>query len=1674
MIQLAHCTLNESIYEDAATGLYRGHRDVDRLPVTVKVTRNSTRGLQELAKLRHEYGVLRELDVDGVPKVHALERCGNELAMVMEHLEGRILSELLVGPPMDPSAALRIGISLAKILQHLHEHRIIHKDINPFNIIYSGETRQVHLLNFGIAARLAQEIQRVTAPDTLEGRLAYISPEQTGRMNRVIDRRSDFYSLGVTLYVMLTGALPFDATEPMELVHSHIARRPTPPHQRAPGVLPSTSDLVMKLLAKTAEERYQSAHGLHADLITCLEQQTTGQGAPFTLGKHDRPDELRIPQHLYGREAETAELLSAFGRVSQGGAELLLVAGYSGVGKSVLVNELHKSIARSGGYFIAGKFDQLNRNVPYASIAQAFREMMRLILTERAESLARWRERLSAAVGSNGGLLLEIIPELQLIIGPQPSVPDLGPTESQNRFSLLFQHFVLAFCAKEHPLVIFLDDLQWADAASLKLLHILLTTPEQNHLLLIGAYRDNEVDTAHQLTLALDSLRKTSAKIHQITLRPLSEPDVTHLVADTLKSTRDEVAPLAGLVFNKTHGNPFFINQLLGMLHAERWLYFDNAQATWRWDLDKIEQHQVTDNVVYFMAGKLRRMAVDTQRALTLAACIGHQFDLRTLALVYERSPAETAAALWVALQEGLVLPVDSSYRFIYNSDDDVGLGVSFRFLHDRVQQAAYSLIEEEEHKPQIHLRIGRLMLAASPSAAEDAALFSIVTHLNYGSALIEGAEERLLLARLNLTAGAKAKSATAYVAAAGYFGAGVSMLSEASWETERALCLALHMEQAECESLTGRLEQVEALFDRLLRHVASDMESAKVDSLRITFYNTLGRFALALEIGRACLARLGVHLPDSPEQQQQQLMEELGQAAINLGSRRIEELIEAPLISNPEQEMVLKLLTDLTTSVYMTVPSLFPVVLLKQVNISLKYGHSAMSAYGYVSYGLLLAGAFGKYTEGYEFGRLALALNERLRNADLTCKIHLVFGVYLHFREPLRLSLDHYEQARQAGLESGDFVYVSYACQHTASARLCMGDDLGVTLEEINTFLTLMNQTNDLLSTLHLKLCKQLGRSLQGRTESLNSLNDQQFNEAEFLALLTKNGFEFVSYWYYLIKLQTNYLCGDYASALTAAREAELRLASATGFYFSTELPFFLCLTLLALGQSADAELAQRHRDLFAQNKAKLAAWSDSCSANYRHKLLLIAAEEARASGEGAEAERLYDEAIHAAQQSGFTSHEALANELAARFYYRQNRREFARAYLADARHGYQRWGAAAKVMLLDEAYASIVKADTPPHGVAPIALSRPPRPVTSGLLDIATVLRAAQAIASEVHLDKVLGQLMRNVLTNAGAQRGFLILDRDGRLFVEASIQVDPDTIQVNIGEPIESVTNLAVSLVQYVARTREPVVLDEAGTDARFSSDPYLAAHKPKSLLCLCLLYQSRLTGVLYLENRDTSFAFTSDRIELLQMLSAQAAIAVENALLYERLQAATRQLEQYNEGLGKANDQLKAEFAERVSAEQARSALQEEIIQMQRTRLAEMSTPLIPITDRIMVMPLIGTVDAQRAQQILDTALHGAQRHRASVVIIDITGIKYVDTNVASTLINAAAALRLIGAEAFITGMRPEVAMTLVGLGIDLGSLVTRSTLQSGIAYALSDAGASRWITEKRGPRGVRPR
>ncbi|MEO0374512.1 MAG: AAA family ATPase [Cyanobacteria bacterium P01_A01_bin.17] len=1474
MTGVVGCNLTKHIYESANSLVYRGHRGDPDQPVIIKILKEDYPTSAELTRYRQEYEITRNLDIEGTVQVYGLEPYQRTLAMVLEDIGGQSLKEWFQGQAVPLEKFLDLALKIVEILRQIHSRNVIHKDINPSNIIVNPASGQLKIIDFGISTQLSRENPTLKNPRVLEGTLAYLSPEQTGRMNRSLDYRTDFYSLGITFYELLTGQLPFPTEDALALVHCHIAHQPKSPHQINPAVPQVLSNLTLKLMAKTAEDRYQNAAGLQADLENCREQlRTTGKISPFVLGTQDLSGRFQIPQKLYGREAEKAILLAAFERISQSTStsELMLVAGYSGIGKSSLVAEVHKPITEKRGYFIAGKYDQFQRDVPYSAVIAAFRSLAKQLLTESETQLAQWRQRLLAALGPNGQVVIDVIPEIALITGKQPSVPELGPTEAQNRFNLVFQGFIRVFCDPEHPLVLFLDDLQWADSASLKLMQRMMTDSKMRSLLVIGAYRDNEVSAAHPLMSLLNHFETQGVTVNTITLAPLSLTHLSQLITDTLQHSQAELDPLAELVLQKTEGNPFFVNEFLKSLHSERLLQFNEASRLWEWDMEQIQVQDLTDNVIELLIGKLQKLSSATQEGLRLAACVGAQFDLATLAIIQQKSFKTVFADLKPAIQCGLVIPL---------SELTADLTIErFRFGHDRIQQAAYALITPEQKAP-VHLRIGRLLRDGVTPEGLANRIFEVVDHLNQALDLISEPAERQQLAQLNFQAGQKAKSATAYQAAVNYLLTGVTLLGPNGWQNTYALALGLYEAASEAAYLNQDYEKQEQLTAIILQKARCVLDKVKVYRVKILACSSQNRHFEATDIGFEILGQLGIQFPEpTPEN----LQIELQRTQALQRQRSIEGLIDLPAMTDPEKLAAMQILSDILSSGYQAAFERFILSNLTQIRLSLEYGNTAASAFAYDCYGITLCGAVGDIASGYQFGRLALQVVDKFEAKQAKSRVMFVFNAFVrHWEDPLGATISDLHSGYQIGLDTGDVEYACYSLCWESMHSLLTGRELEALATRMAAYNFAIATLKQAACHLYLKIYQQTLANLRGQASDLSQLNGEFLQEVEVTVESADNKLALA--FFYTHKAMLCYLLADYETALSCTQLAANNADGMTAAYTIAVLNFYDSLTRLARFDHLSESEQQQTLEQVNANQQELQQWAEHAPENHQHKYELVEAERYRCLGQMAEAGVAYDHAIASAQAHDYPQEEALANELAAQFYHRQNRDKIAQVYLKDAYYGYFRWGATAKVEQLEQQYPQLSKAVfTTASGASSSTATHTVR--TSQSLDLATVLQASQAISTEIVLDKLLMTLIQILVQNAGAQVGYLILNSDG-LLIEASANTESGTYSVLQSTPIAG--QVPQTLLNYVSRTQESVVLSHASQAGDFTQDPYIKERQTQSILCMPLLNQGQLSGMVYLENNLTTSAFTPDRLELLQLLSGQVAIAIDNARLYTNLE------------------------------------------------------------------------------------------------------------------------------------------------------------------------------------------
>ncbi|WP_353929426.1 AAA family ATPase [Okeanomitos corallinicola TIOX110] len=1516
MFSLPGIVVRTQICESAASLVYRAIREDSHQPIIIKLLKQEYPTPEELSRYRTEYQITKSLNLSGVVKVYELQKYKNSLVMLLEDFGGDSLQFLNQQQRFNLQDFLQIAIAITESLAQIHAVNIIHKDINPSNIVFNPVTKELKIIDFGISTQLTRENPTITDPNILEGTIAYISPEQTGRMNRSLDYRTDFYSLGVTFYELLTNQLPFLTTDALELVHYHIAKQPLTPSEINPDIPPMLSAIVMKLIAKTAEERYQSALGIKADLENCLNQLSTHNYiANFQIGSQDIYDKFQIPQKLYGREKEIKILLDAFTRISVKSSEVMLVIGYSGIGKSALVQELYKPITQKRGYFISGKFDQYQRNIPYSAIVNAFKQLIKQLLTKSAAELQQCKQKILTALGVNSAVIIDVIPELELIIGEQPPVLELGAVENANRFNLVFQNFIKVFTTPSHPLVIFLDDLQWADGASLKLMQILLNT-DISGLLLICAYRENEVDASHPLMLALDSMTKNGVIVNSILLSPLDLNTVVKIIEDTLKYWGEEVLPLANLLHLKTGGNPFFLNEFFKSLYTEELLRFNLLTQKWEWDLEQIQVRDFTDNVVELMINKIKTLPENSQDVLKLASCIGNQFDTEQLALIANQDWQKIAHDLYLCVSSGFLVNIGNNknlelahvnrefaYEFVTNTEFTVA---EYKFTHDRIQQAAYLLIPESE-RADIHYRIGKIFLKNTQNYQHEELIFTIINQINFGVHLITEQSEKDELAQLNLIAGKKAKTSVAYQPALNYLEIGIDLLGTISWQRKYNLSLYLHEEAAEVAYLNGDFEKMTVHVNNVHQYAKTVLEKIKVTNVKILALISQSKLNESINIGLDILDELGFKLPRNPNYFH--IFAGFLATKISLFSKDFDYLANLPLITDKYKIAALSILLNISFSAYIVAPNLLAIIVFKQITISSRYGYSIDSTRVFATYGLILCGIFHQIELGYQFGQLSLNLIDKFNAHEFAAKSFYTVNVFInHWKKPLREIIPSLIETYKVGLETGDLVFAAYGVLVYCCYSFLAGyelSDLKLKIELYSETITRLKQTEALyqLKSFHQAIINLLGEN-ENPCKLMGSVYDADVILPEIIKAQDHSSV-FDLYFYQQILC---YIFGEYGESLENAELARKYINSMTSTGLIPHFYFYDSLARCQLYSVVDVKLQKKYLAQIKANQKKMQIWAHHAPANYLHKFYLVEAEKYRIFNQSDLAIENYSQAINLAKEHEYIHECAIAYELAGRFFLANKQDLIAKTYLQEAHYYYKLWGANAKVKDLENKFSQFfIDKIRGEQNINKVHISNTISVTSnshSSNLDLATFIKASQAISREIMLDKLLATLMKIVIENAGAQKGYLILENQGKLLIEAKGAVDSDQVKILQSLDVDTCGKVSTAIINYVVRTQETVVLNNASLEGGFTQDIYIQNHQPKSILCLPLINQGKLIAIVYLENNLIIGAFNAQRVEVIKLVTSSAAISLENAKLYQEMRENESRLAQLNQDLEKS--------------------------------------------------------------------------------------------------------------------------------------------------------------------------
>ena len=1510
MINLSGYKVIEEIFKSENSTIYRGTRDSDSFPVVIKLLNREYPSDKELSAFKREYEIMNKIDQNGIIKAYNMEKLDNSLVIIMEDINGESIARVLKSVNTGLAEKLLLAIQMTNSVIQLHKNSTIHKDINPNNFIWNYKTNQVKIIDFGISAEVAREASQCTNLNLLEGTLDYISPEQTGRINRSIDFRSDLYSLGITLYELFTGQLPFYGEDELEVIYSHIAKKPVPPIEIKPDIPAVLSDIIMKLIAKPVEDRYQSAFGLMKDLELCkqllLEEREI---SVFIPGQEDVLDRFDIPQKLYGREEEIEILISGFERAAEGKSELLLVSGYSGIGKSSLIHEIRKPITGKKGFFISGKFNQFEKNIPYYGITQAFKELVKQLLVQSQDSLDDWKKLLLDAVGNNGQVVVDIIPELEQIIGPQPQVAELNPLEAQNRFQMTFLEFIKVFARKEHPLVLFLDDLQWSDTSTLDLINYIITGGNVQYILIIGAYRDNEVVTGHPLIRLMEGIKNASIdsepRMHEVYVKPLDFSAINRLIADTFRCNPIETESLANIIFQKTKGNPFFINRLLTSLYLQETFTFVPEKGQWVYDLKKVETVEVSDNVVDLLVEGLKLLPEKTIDILMMGACIGTQFDLKTVSLINGKTVATVGKDLWIAIEKEIVQPLNNNYKFINTLDNEMNptdLEIRFGFAHDRIRQAVYSLISENE-KSLIHLKIGQEYLNGFRETKRTDEIFDMVNHLNIGKGLMSEKDDRIELADLNIMAGNKAKKSTAFAAALSYFESALSMLSEEEWQIMPEKLFSLLMEQSTAALLSGDLMKADAICQRLSKIAGNNLGKGAVSNIKVLIFVFQGKLYEAIGEIRNTLKLFNVYLPETDAEIGMKTQEGVKKMQQYLAITPVEELVNLPVLNDPEKFMAMQLLFQVIPPALQVNPQLCILVALIMFEITYNNGTSPFSCKCFGDCGVIQGTMLSDYKTGYKLGEAAFALINKFKAESQKSAVYFIFTYLSHWRVHYNESLDYYNMSYKTGLETGDLLHATYAIANKLHLLMWVGKNLTELKAETENTMAFLKQAKGAAPLLLAEIVYYFIQKLQA-DDNDDTQKSFERKDYEMISIIEKSHNLVFLGRYFQYNTYVNIILGDMEAAEKWNTMAEKIIFVGLSDFIIPDHYLFQGLILMHKWNKVTVQEQVEIKEKLYKIKEKLQNWSENCPENFSYKYNLFLAQLAVIENESLDIIfKHYKNAIDSIGKNDFIQLKALIKEFYGRFWLDKGDETLGKAYIREAHYLYKQWGAHRKVSLMEKQYSHKFMNEDSTMRVTGVTRST----ASISNIDMSSILKSSQAISSEIKIAKLLKVLINIMIENAGAQRGCLLLrnEVDNRFYIEAMQSANSSQLNVIHSVLFTESKDICVEIVQYVTRTREAVVIHDASKDENWQDNPYIRQNSIKSVLCIPVIYQNKLKGVVYLENNLSDYVFTAERLETIKILSSQSSISIENARLYENMEEQVRkrtiQLNDTNEKL-----------------------------------------------------------------------------------------------------------------------------------------------------------------------------
>ncbi|KAB8136755.1 AAA family ATPase [Gracilibacillus oryzae] len=1466
--------------------LYNAVSIDDKRKVLIKTINNKAYP-DAKAELIHEYYTLKDKELYGVLLPVQLEKDKEQPYVILEYFNGEPLTEWInKKQPFDTNHFLKMAMNLTTVLFSIHQNNIIHKAIQPNNVLYDESTDKLRITGFHLSTMLSSELlQASAATNQLEG-LYYLSPEQTGRMNRSVDYRTDLYSLGALLYQLATGQVPFhDKSDPAEIIHAHLAQSPRPPHEMNKAIPIVISNIIMKLLDKMPEKRYQSTDGLKRDLEKCFYHFHSTQGMiQFPLGVSDARSVLEKPHKLYGREQELNKLIEIFEQVKNGQPSIVLIPGSSGTGKTALVQRLQKPLLNKRGYFTAGKFVQFQKHIPYAPIIEAFRSLIKQILTESNSSIEMWRNKINTALANNAWIISNFLPEIEWLIGKQGNGPDLPPQGVHNRFRLVVRNFIDVFATGTHPLVLFIDDLQWADHATIDLIKHLLLNPGRRNLLIIGAYRDDEVEVGHPFEILLKQLKEKDIISASIPVHPLTKTDMEQWINEVFGLKAESLASLTELTCRITKGNPFFINQLFLLLYQEQVIRFDLSTASWKVNLAELHQIPLTDTMLEFIMKQINKLPAQTMRLLQIAACIGIKFDLKLLSTITGESYETMAKQLWDGLEEGVILPMDIHYKWVYPKENEQLLKQHppmYCFLHDKIQQAFYNSMSKEEQEL-THLKIAEELLRNYTDKEIEFHIFALVNHLNICRSRLS---ERQLsdLIKWNRIAGEKAKTAAAYQTAWNYYQRAFRLLPDDKWNLNYKETFKVMMGYGESLYLNQHFEEAEIIFEEMLAHAKTKQEKLSIYNLKITLYIHIHKVEKATEAGLAGVRLFGLDIRNNPGKLT--VAKEYMLTKLALGNRRSEDLLKITPVADSYQREVLRTLINTNAPTYHFNQNLATILMLRALRLTLKVGDMDLSALVYNNYALTLSAGFGDYKGSYQFGKLAIEHVKRSGERALQARVFFVFGTFVnHWKNHIRHNLEYLEQSQQICIETGNLHLAGANGAFIVLAQYIKGDHLELVEEGIERQLMFARKNEYAITSDYLAELSEWIAVLTVQDKQ-PTWNFPDFTDDKSAAIIHKT-----------TRLQVAYLLDNQTKALLLMEELEPLVDNTLVLSVAPEYFFYHSLWLIKL---MDKNIIEKRMNLkkLKKNIAKLKNWAEHAPANYLHKYLLVQAELERFNQKEQKAMALYHEAIEQAEANGFLQDTAIANYCAANFYLASGLSQNAKSFMTEAYNGFLNWGA--------KHIASKIKQDYPQ------LLLQIKDSVLSGMvpmehLDRNAFINAAQIISSEVVLEELINRLMEIVLSYAGAEHASFLLHTDGELDLVSYHHFN------GLSMKGENKQRFCQAIVSYVRNSKEVVVLDNAGEQGNFTEDSYIQETKAKSVLCLPVIYQDKLVAVLYMENNQSTNVFTRERLNFLNLIASQAAVSIENAYLYseleEKVRMRTELLNESNQSLSDVNQQL----------------------------------------------------------------------------------------------------------------------------------------------------------------------